>query len=82
MTNSDPWDRFVHPYLTLMSDSYSMAHPLSFRCFDSCYSNSLLLILFICSDKVLFHEKFEDNFTLFSSLISFDPMQMYAFMEI
>ena len=22
MPNSDPWDRFVHPYLTLMSDSY------------------------------------------------------------
>ena len=25
MPNSDPWDRFVHPYLTLMSDSYSLA---------------------------------------------------------
>ena len=22
MPNSDPWDRFVHPYLTLRSDSY------------------------------------------------------------
>ena len=22
MPNSDPWDRFVHPYLTLMSDYY------------------------------------------------------------
>ena len=22
MPNSDPWDRFVHPYLTFMSDSY------------------------------------------------------------
>ena len=22
MPNSDPWDRFVHPYLTRMSDSY------------------------------------------------------------
>ena len=27
MPNNDPWDRFVHPYLTLMSDSY-MLHPL------------------------------------------------------
>ena len=24
MPNSDPWDRFAHPYLTLMSDSYSL----------------------------------------------------------
>ena len=24
--NSDPWDRFVYPYLTLMSDSYSLLH--------------------------------------------------------
>ena len=23
MPNSDPWDRFVDPYLTLMTDSYS-----------------------------------------------------------
>ena len=23
MPNSDPWDRFFHPYLTLMSDSYN-----------------------------------------------------------
>ena len=22
MPNSDPWDRFVYPYLTLMSDYY------------------------------------------------------------
>ena len=26
MPNSDPWDRFVHPYLTLMSDSYILAY--------------------------------------------------------
>ena len=26
MPNSDPWDRFVHPYLTLMSESYSISH--------------------------------------------------------
>ena len=24
MRNSDPWDRIVHPYLTLMSDSYNI----------------------------------------------------------
>ena len=29
MPNSDPWDRFVHPYLTYMSDSYIIlfVHP-------------------------------------------------------
>ena len=26
MPNSDPWDRFVDPYLTLMTDSYSPHH--------------------------------------------------------
>ena len=26
MPNSDPWDRFVHPYLTLMSDSYTLTY--------------------------------------------------------
>ena len=26
MLNSDPWDRFVYPYLTLISDSYNLLH--------------------------------------------------------
>ena len=26
---NDPWDRFVHPHLTLMSDSYILAHQIS-----------------------------------------------------
>ena len=29
LSNSDPWDRFVHPYLTLMSDSYMISVPQS-----------------------------------------------------
>ena len=33
MPNSDPWDRFVHPYLTLMSDSYILEQDRSFRIF-------------------------------------------------
>ena len=28
--HNDPWDRFVHPYLTLMSDSYSLISALDY----------------------------------------------------
>ena len=36
MPNSDPWDRFVHPYLTLMSDYYIIS-PIEHQklCFTS-----------------------------------------------
>ena len=31
MPNSDPWDRFVHPYLTLMSGSYNIEERIWFE---------------------------------------------------
>ena len=36
MPNSDPWDRFVDPYLTLMTDSYNLHgyHQLQEACYN------------------------------------------------
>ena len=47
--NSDPWDRFVHPYLTLMSDSYIIMQLLLKKSFTPKRGDPHSAILFILS---------------------------------
>ena len=42
MPNSDPWDRFIHPYLTLISDSYIIHLFLHLMCITGTYFFSLI----------------------------------------
>ena len=45
MPNSDPWDRFVDPYLTLISDSYILIFALKHRLWVLVRTASLIYVL-------------------------------------
>ena len=63
MPNSDPWDRFVHPYLTLMSDSY-MNTDLSVQ-FIVSFTDEIVAELRNCRNcfRLVYHKdpKFSDS---------------------
>ena len=47
MPNSDPWDRFVDPYLSLMTDSYNLH-----LCSQSTKPGFLMMMLFYKLDML------------------------------
>ena len=65
--NSDPWDRFVHPYLTLVSDSYNI------------YSYQIYSTEPCCGKT--FHQGFQpdDDHSLCASNFGFKNLERYNY---